>query len=91
MSGDKESARDAVRFKNMLNRQENGKTIEWCVALLQVDGGMTQDELYEVARGTRAEANAAALRAIETWIAAGEAKAVPARDDLSRTPNFSLR
>ena len=62
MSGDKDSATDAWRFKEMLTRQPDGKTVEFCVALLQIDGGMTQEELHEVARGTREEANAAALR-----------------------------
>ena len=59
MSGDKDSAKDAQRFKEMLTRQPDGKTVEWCVALLQMDGGKTQQELQEVARGSRAEANAA--------------------------------
>ena len=40
MSGDATAAAEAERFKDMINRNALGQTIAWCVALLQLDGGM---------------------------------------------------
>ena len=87
-AGDADSIPHAQRFARFLER-ENGMTTAWCLALLQHDGALDNNELNVIAAGTRAEANEKAKATVDKWLEYGRLAEAEAASRAEAGPNLN--